>query len=212
MRNTTTSLRNRFTSAPSLYSTVVEVRAASNGRTKNALLHYRFTATHVRSSPSAQSGLDGCLSTHQRACHHRSAPEVGHVASAWFFFGRHVASPPVANQPAGVQCASRSFTKVFVGRRLAPLPAPGKYRCPSSARLARSSATLAVMASLNHLYCSQACGAKYGAHGRLAALPNPSLKLSANGVPHWPPSAVPSAHFALAVQRATPSTPAYLER
>ena len=124
------------------------------------------------------------------------------------FFGLHAERPFVASQPAHVQCASRSSNSVFVGRRLAPLPAAGKYRCPSSARLARSSATLAVMASLNHLYCSQACGAKYGAHGRLAALPNPSLKLISNGVPHWPSSAGPAAHFALAGQHATPSAPA----
>ena len=43
-------------------------------------------------------------------------------------------------------------------------------------------------------------------------LPNPSVKLSVNGVPHWPSSAGPAAHFALAVQRATPSSPAYLKR
>ena len=41
-----------------------------------------------------------------------------------------------------------------------------------------------------------------------AMTPNPSLKLSPNGVAHWPSSAGPAAHFALAVQRATPSVPA----
>jgi len=39
-------------------------------------------------------------------------------------------------------------------------------------------------------------------------LPNPSFKRSANGMSHWPSSAGPAAHFALAVQRATPSSPA----
>ena len=38
--------------------------------------------------------------------------------------------------------------------------------------------------------------------------PNPSLKLSPNGVPRWPSSAGPAAHFALAVQRVTPLVPA----
>ena len=38
--------------------------------------------------------------------------------------------------------------------------------------------------------------------------PNNSFKLSPNGMSHWPPSAGPAAHFALAVQRATPSVPA----
>jgi len=38
--------------------------------------------------------------------------------------------------------------------------------------------------------------------------PNPSFKRSANGMAHWPSSAGPAAHFALAVQRATPSSPA----
>ena len=43
----------------------------------------------------------------------------------------------------------------------------------------------------------------------LSALkPNPSLKLSPNGVPRWPSSAGPVAHFALAVQRVTPLVPA----
>ena len=41
-----------------------------------------------------------------------------------------------------------------------------------------------------------------------AVLPNPSLKRSANGMPLWPSSAGPAAHFALAVQRAMPSSPA----
>jgi len=40
------------------------------------------------------------------------------------------------------------------------------------------------------------------------ATPNPSLKRSANGMSRWPSSAGPSAHFALAVQRAMPSSPA----
>ena len=126
---------------------------------------------------------------------------------------RHVVPPPVAVQPARFQCASRSFNKVFIGRRVAPLPAPGKYRCPSSARYGCSSATLMVMASPNHLHCSQAWGAKYRAGSRAAAaLPNPSVKLSVNGVPRWPSSAGPLAHFALAVQHVTPLAPAYLER
>ena len=38
--------------------------------------------------------------------------------------------------------------------------------------------------------------------------PNPSLKRSANSVAHWPSSAGASPHFALAVQRATLSSPA----
>ena len=41
-----------------------------------------------------------------------------------------------------------------------------------------------------------------------AAMPNTSLKLSANGVAHWPSGAGPAAHFAPAVQCATPSSPA----
>ena len=41
---------------------------------------------------------------------------------------------------------------------------------------------------------------------------NPSVELRANGVAHWPSSAGPAAHFALAVQRATPSSPAHLKR
>ena len=38
--------------------------------------------------------------------------------------------------------------------------------------------------------------------------PNPSLKRSANGRPRWPSSAGASPHFALAVQRVLPLSPA----
>ena len=38
--------------------------------------------------------------------------------------------------------------------------------------------------------------------------PNLSLKRSANGMSRWPSSAGPAAHFALAAQRAMPSSPA----
>ena len=44
-----------------------------------------------------------------------------------------------------------------------------------------------------------------------AVTPNPSVKLSDNGVPYWPSSGGPAAHFALAVLRVTPSSPAYLK-
>jgi hypothetical protein len=37
--------------------------------------------------------------------------------------------------------------------------------------------------------------------------PNPSLKLSPNGVAHWACGARPSAYFAPQFQRATPSGP-----
>ena len=63
-----------------------------------------------------------------------SAPSKCPTSPAPDLFCERVEPPTVANQPVHVQCASRSFTKVFVGRRLAPLPAPGKYGCPSSAR------------------------------------------------------------------------------
>jgi len=45
-------------------------------------------------------------------------------------------------------------------------------------------------------------------HPRPPAPPNPSLKRRTNGVARWPSSAGPSAHFALAVQHATPLVPA----
>jgi hypothetical protein len=45
-----------------------------------------------------------------------------------------------------------------------------------------------------------------------AAPPNPSLKLSTNGVSRWSPGAEPAAHFVPVAQRATPLAPAWLER
>ena len=41
-----------------------------------------------------------------------------------------------------------------------------------------------------------------------ALMPNPSLKLSTNGVSRWSAGAGPAAHFAPAAQRATPLAPA----
>jgi len=45
-------------------------------------------------------------------------------------------------------------------------------------------------------------------NGPRALTPNPSDKRSANGMSRWPSSAGPVDHFALAVQRAIPSSPA----
>jgi hypothetical protein len=47
---------------------------------------------------------------------------------------------------------------------------------------------------------------------RSEALPNPSVKRSANIASHWPSSAGAAPHFALAVQRATLLATAYLKR
>jgi hypothetical protein len=47
---------------------------------------------------------------------------------------------------------------------------------------------------------------------RSAALPNPSVKRSANIASHWPSSAGAAPHFALAVQHATLLATAYLKR
>ena len=44
--------------------------------------------------------------------------------------------------------------------------------------------------------------------GQPLAAPNPSLKLSANGMAHWPCGAGASPHFAPPAQRAMPSSPA----
>jgi hypothetical protein len=55
------------------------------------------------------------------------------------------------------------------------------------------------------------CGhfaAAIGIRSKPARTPNPPLKRSANGVPHWSSSARPAAHFALAAQRVTPLAPA----
>ena len=49
--------------------------------------------------------------------------------------------------------------------------------------------------------------ARHASGLRWQALPNPSLKASPNSVAHWPSSAGPAAHFALALQRATLSGP-----
>ena len=48
----------------------------------------------------------------------------------------------------------------------------------------------------------------YSTYEHSALRPNPSLKLSPNGMSRWPSSAGPAADFALAVQRAMPSVPA----
>jgi hypothetical protein len=45
-----------------------------------------------------------------------------------------------------------------------------------------------------------------------SALPNPSVKRSANSMPHWSSSAGATPHFALTAQRATLLSSAYLKR
>ena len=91
-----------------------------------------YAHARLESAVNAVRPRRACLSAQEPVTIASHSKSVTSPAPA--FFGRHVAPPPVANQQARIQCASRSFTKVFVGRRLAPLPAPGKYRCLSSAR------------------------------------------------------------------------------
>ena len=83
---------------------------------------------------------------------------------------------------------------------------------PSGWLPAESTDVLPTLAGRSMSWCSRAVPS-----GKLAprlppgappTLPNPSLKLSANSVAHWPSSAGPSAHFALAGQRVPPSVPA----
>jgi len=58
--------------------------------------------------------------------------------------------------------------------------------------------------------CCSRCGAagEFRSSVACVVLPNHSLKRSANGVAHWPSGAGASPHFAPAVQRATPLSPA----
>jgi len=56
---------------------------------------------------------------------------------------------------------------------------------------------------MNECACLRACVLAF-----FAMTPNPSLKRSDNGMSHLPSSAGPAAHFALAVQRAMPLSPA----
>jgi len=76
------------------------------------------------------------------------------------------------------------------------------WRAPQT----RSTATALAVARSSKQNGAQAKAALF--HIPQALMPNPSLKRSTNGMAHWPSSAGPSAHFALAVQHATPSLPA----
>ncbi len=64
-----------------------------------------------------------------------------------------------------------------------------------------------VLAHFNSLMPS-AHGAHASHSTRRRVVANPSLKPSTNGVARWPASAGPAAHFARAVQHATPPVPA----
>ena len=55
---------------------------------------------------------------------------------------------------------------------------------------------------------SQCAANKRSTHHHRTPRPNPAFKLTHDGMPRWPPSAGPAAHFALAVRHATPSVPA----
>ena len=87
-------------------------------------------------------------------------------------------------------------------------------KCPLRLASARSGGKNAgVRISPNALFQAHAAGSRsHSAQAvqgmRQHAVPNPSFKPSPNGRPRWPASAGPSAHFALAVQRATLSVPA----
>jgi hypothetical protein len=69
------------------------------------------------------------------------------------------------------------------------------------------------LARKNQFMCST-CSNHFSQSGALSLLvitrllPNPSLKLSTNGVSRWSSGAGPAAHFAPAAQRATPLAPA----
>ena len=114
-----------------------------------------------------------------------------------------------AKPTESAECASqqavrtRRNAELWLGlaRRKAPCfifacTADAEYRdcsCPSASRPAE--------------WCAMQNSAIWG-RSVSNALPNPSLKPSPNGVARRPSSAGPAAHFALVVQRATPSVPA----
>ena len=75
----------------------------------------------------------------------------------------------------------------------------GEYRMCSAKSGQRAHAT----SEERTMQCTRSAGRR-----AKSARPNPSFKRSANGIAHWPSSAGPAAHCALAVQHAMPLSPA----
>ena len=134
---------------------------------------------------------------------------------------------PLVSLTSALRAAVLSAGQPVCGAAQAPLRAPGKahgaMRAPAYAGRSRSGPRQGRFIS-PPITCPRSLIGHYGAlrrcsHGMLAViamqanhvsvLPNNSFKLSPNGMSRWPSSAGPAAHFALAVQHATPSVPAY---
>jgi hypothetical protein len=153
------------------------------------------------------------------------------VASCFLAFAKVVATQrscpsasasPVTNSPVAKTLGAHSMG----GSRLAKLePRPWGHVC------ALLGISMQGCQSRSHLWPFQVCRLEWERRGRAAIESgqaqvwwqcvagfsysravqsrnavqlNQSLKRSANGVAHWLPSAGPAAHFALAIQRATP--------
>jgi hypothetical protein len=151
----------------------------------------------------------------------------------------HVLSPPQRSRPSafaspGVALPAAKTQRILtVGSRVSPI-ASRSFRAIQSRHIAsqRKAVSHEVGSGLSRLFAW--CGKGRAVIGfrrvqgrlqqvarfpyswvmppRSAVLPNPSVKRSANIASHWPSSAGPAAHFALAVQHATLLATAYLKR
>ena len=138
-----------------------------------------------------------CTEATERTFFNASARVVKAVPRAWSIESQAYESNPKAE---GTRVYTRSQTKR-----------------PSLQGAKRHARPLAGAADAGYRDCSrigasrQAMWCAYRNSSIVAVprvLPNPSLKRSANGMAHRSSSAGPAAHFALAAQRAMPSSPA----
>ena len=103
--------------------------------------------------------------------------------------------------------AAQAKPSQFVG----PQPGAKRWRSQTVHAAAGNSSTTVRMQAIRNFSPSK-CRLQRAVRSHQAtfgaAWPNHSLKLSANGMSRWPSSAGASPHFALAVQRAMPLSPA----
>ena len=143
-----------------------------------------------------------------RQARQKSAPSLrlAGLSALWSSLGRWLASFTGAQWVGSSQLAPASFLGVsWLGSRMAAALAPATALVVAWASLAAVGGKLAISLSGAKNQGQSLVGHASPMHTLRS---NPSLKRSPNGMAHWPSSAGPSAHFALAVQRATPSVPA----
>ena len=107
-------------------------------------------------------------------------------------------SPQPPSRPPPEPCSAK----------IQPAPAPTCPTCPTCQRPLLTRFRRPAHQNRENSFNSQRASPQSPAHHHRSARPNTSFKPTPYGMPRWPSSAGPAAHFALAAQRVLPSSPA----